>query len=641
MTPAVPFAHTKYRADIDGLRAIAVLSVIGFHAFPSAVVGGFIGVDIFFVISGFLISSIILGGLEKGNFSFLEFYARRVKRIFPALLVVLVAVYTLGWVVLFAGEFRQLGKHIVGGAGFVSNLMLWGESGYFDKAANAKPLLHLWSLGIEEQFYIFWPLLLWFASKRHLSLLPLTAVVCAVSFALNIGTVGSDVVAAFYSPLTRTWELMLGAALAYATLHKSWVLVGTGQRHLALRSLSGIVLICAGMLTITTEQAFPGWLALLPTAGAALVISAGPHGWLNRVVLSNRVLVWFGLISYPLYLWHWPVLSFLRIVMVEPPSWGLRVVAVLLAVVLAWLTYSLVEKPIRFGGQGRRKAGIVAGAMVAVLTAGLLASDGVPQPKTHDPIIARIFEDTGEWGASVYPFPYATERFYEISGDKADVTFLFGDSHVWQYAPRVAELLGKSKSGANTAVFASGGGCFPVEGYFNNPYSHLPQCIALRKAALAYIRQYKVKVVVVGGTWNYIQANAPESLDLALNELEALLNQVKKDKTVYLLLDNPTGGAYSPLGNLEGNRFTGIRVKSTTPKATEVPAATVALNNRLIAIAARLGVPVINTLDGLCTDGMCPVRTASGDFVYRDGDHLSVAYVTTGATYLDPVMFSK
>jgi peptidoglycan/LPS O-acetylase OafA/YrhL len=163
---------THYRADIDGLRAIAVLFVVGFHAFPLYVKGGFIGVDIFFVISGYLITTIIISSLERNNFSLAEFYSRRIKRIFPALILLLIACFAFGWFALLAIEFQQLGKHISGGAGFVSNFLLWDESGYFDNISATKPLLHLWSLGIEEQFYIFWPFLLLLSWKLRLNLAP-------------------------------------------------------------------------------------------------------------------------------------------------------------------------------------------------------------------------------------------------------------------------------------------------------------------------------------------------------------------------------------------------------------------------------------------------------------------------------------
>ena len=215
-------SHSKYRPDIDGLRAIAVLSVVAFHAFPSWIRGGFIGVDVFFVISGYLISTIIFENLDKGTFSFSEFYSRRIRRIFPALLLVLIACFAFGWFALLADEYKQLGKHIAAGAGFISNFILWNESGYFDNSADAKPLLHLWSLGIEEQFYIVWPLLLWFVWKRKFNLLTITIVLAVASFILNLKGVKQDMVATFYSPQPRFWELLCGSLLAWFTLYKKY-----------------------------------------------------------------------------------------------------------------------------------------------------------------------------------------------------------------------------------------------------------------------------------------------------------------------------------------------------------------------------------------------------------------------------------
>src|SRR3954471_8130651 len=188
---------TAYRADVDGLRAVAVLAVLGFHAFPAAVPGGFVGVDVFFVISGFLISGIILDGLAKGTFTFADFYRRRVRRIFPALILVLAASLGLGWCVLLPDEFTQLGKHLAAGAGFLSNLALWREAGYFDSSAALKPLLHLWSLGVEEQYYLAWPLLLFLLRGRPKATLWMIAVVGVVSFALNLFAIGSRPEATF------------------------------------------------------------------------------------------------------------------------------------------------------------------------------------------------------------------------------------------------------------------------------------------------------------------------------------------------------------------------------------------------------------------------------------------------------------
>jgi peptidoglycan/LPS O-acetylase OafA/YrhL len=381
--------HPKYRADIDGLRAVAVLSVLGFHAYPGWVRGGFIGVDIFFVISGFLISTIIFQGLTNGHFSFSDFYARRIRRIFPALATVLLFALIAGWFVLYPDEYRQLGKHVIGGAGFISNFVLWRESGYFDSAAETKPLLHLWSLGIEEQYYIVFPLLAWLAWKRRFNLLTVIVLIATLSFVLNVAYVRKDPVWTFYQPQTRIWELMIGALLALLVLDRSGYIkkVQAGIAGLLTKLIYredaqvhpdavlanakawlGVLFLTVAMWRITRDSHFPGTWALAPTLGAALLIWAGPQALLNRSVLSNPVLVWIGKISYPLYLWHWVILVYLRILASETPSLAVRTGGLVAAVVLSWLTYRFIEKPLRFGSYIRRKTiGLV--AIVAVIGA--------------------------------------------------------------------------------------------------------------------------------------------------------------------------------------------------------------------------------------------------------------------------------
>ena len=209
--------HSKYRSDIDGIRAIAILSVITFHAFPAWIKGGFVGVDVFFVISGFLISSILFKSMDEGEFSFIDFYVKRIKRIFPALILVLIACFTFGWFALLQNEYKELGKHIAGGAGFISNFVLREEAGYFDIAAELKPLLHLWSLGIEEQFYIVWPFLVFLAWKRRVNFLKITLTILTLSFAINLAIADRLTTTTFYHPITRFWELLIGGFLAYLT----------------------------------------------------------------------------------------------------------------------------------------------------------------------------------------------------------------------------------------------------------------------------------------------------------------------------------------------------------------------------------------------------------------------------------------
>lgn len=357
-------SHLKYRPDIDGLRAIAVLSVVAFHAFPSKISGGFIGVDVFFVISGFLISTIILKSLKDGSFSFYDFYTRRIKRIFPALLIVLSSTLFFGWFVLYPDELNQLAKHIFVGTIFSSNFILWSEVDYFDSAAETKPLLHLWSLGIEEQFYIVWPLLLWFCWRKRFNIIGLILFCVVISFGLNIFGAEKDLVATFYSPQTRFWELLFGAFLAWFMLEgkktnreqDSGGSLDSNEEidnhnidlYKNIISLIGLCLLFFGLFLITKKDIFPGYLALVPVVAASLIILAGPYAWINRNILSNGFLVWFGLISFPLYLWHWPIISLLNILKDGHPSIESRIIAVVISVLFAWLTVKFIEKPFRF-----------------------------------------------------------------------------------------------------------------------------------------------------------------------------------------------------------------------------------------------------------------------------------------------------
>lgn len=385
MKPASQHPNSpKYRPDIDGLRGLAVLSVIAYHAFPGRLPGGFLGVDVFFVISGYLISTIILENLDKGAFSLAEFYGRRVRRIFPALLVVLLASYGLGWLALLADEYAQLGKHIAAGGAFVSNLVLWNEVGYFDRSAETKPLLHLWSLGVEEQFYVIWPLLLWLSWRRRL-VLPVILALAAFSFFATIIWSIEDAVANFYSPLTRFWELLSGSLLAWMALRRARLrfTTGPGPVRAAMEmhrsemlanalSLAGLAMLAWAFASIAGDLHSSLKAVAVAVTGAGLTIAAGPQAWVNRLILSNRFAVWLGLISFPLYLWHWPLLSFARIVAGKTPGAALCWAVVACALVLSWLTYKLVELPVRFGPGLQRKTAICLLLMTAVCGIGLI-----------------------------------------------------------------------------------------------------------------------------------------------------------------------------------------------------------------------------------------------------------------------------
>lgn len=364
MNDSISEGHLKYRSDIDGLRAVAVIAVVIYHAFPGLFPGGYAGVDVFFVISGFLISSILYKQIREKSFSILNFYQRRALRIFPSLVTVMLSTAIIGWFTLKAEEFAQLGKHIVGGAGFISNLLLWSESGYFDAAAETKPLLHLWSLGIEEQFYFVFPLILFIAFKLGQKMLGVTIVLALVSFLVNLYYLNDGSTAIFYSPLSRFWEMMIGSILAYFLLQRSFQSQILGMSP-NVRSAIGICLLFIGFWGASKASVYPGWWALLPTLATALLISAGPDGFFNHMFLSRKIFVGIGLISYPLYLWHWPLLAIARVHYGQTPSTMVRVICVVFSFVLAWLTYRFIEQPLRFS-QYKKVTAIGLAASLAV-----------------------------------------------------------------------------------------------------------------------------------------------------------------------------------------------------------------------------------------------------------------------------------
>jgi peptidoglycan/LPS O-acetylase OafA/YrhL len=560
-------SHPKYRRDIDGLRAVAVLSVVAFHAFPDWMKGGFIGVDIFFVISGFLISTIIFENLDRGTFTFFEFYARRIKRIFPALLLVLIASFVFGWFALLADEYKQLGKHIAAGAGFVSNLVLWSEAGYFDNSAETKPLLHLWSLGIEEQFYIVWPFFLWFAWKKKFNLLTLTVILTLISFTLNLKGISENSVAIFYSPQTRFWELLSGSILAWFAIYKKNAFTSyklmindllfkifykedpeTDNKTLSsITSFVGSLLLVYGCWRITKEVSFPGKWAVIPVAGSALIILAGPKAWINHTILSNKVAVWFGLISFPLYLWHWPLLSFARIIESEVPSYNIRIAAAVLSIVLAWLTYNLVERPILLGKGEKTKVTtlVVLMAVVGFIGYSAFERDGlrfrdaektvkinrfdVPYKESCEEITGEVYRD--DW----------CNRGLKI--DDAVSYVMLGDSHSNAYSTMLKSY---SESIYNSFSFVQfGRGQCPSLLDYGPSY-----CKLITFKSYEYIKNNsKIKTVILSSYWpayyngkDFYWIKHIESKDAFIVSFEKTIKAYKDlGKNVIVFLAPPVG----------------------------------------------------------------------------------------------------
>src|SRR6187402_310557 len=372
-------AH-QYRPDVDGLRALAVLAVVAFHAAPLVLPGGFLGVDVFFVISGFLISGLVLDHLRAGKFTMSGFYLRRARRILPALLLMLFVSSLFALVILLPDELKDFAKLLIASVGFVPNLALLSETGYFDVGAHMKPLLHMWSLGVEEQFYFVWPFFLMLMARRDRPALTLGLIgaLAVLSFLAHLFIFRDSPEASFYLPFTRFWELMIGAALA--------AVPATARPFGESRKLHGAISVIGVLLMIGAivgaDDRPNAYVGIAPTLGAAMFIAAGPQALPNRTAFSWRPVVYVGLISYPLYLWHWPLLSMLRIMDIEDRAVyrTMRIAMVVLAVVLAVLTYHLVERPVRRRNDLKRIGAYLGVLLLAVGAWGavIIANDGFP-----------------------------------------------------------------------------------------------------------------------------------------------------------------------------------------------------------------------------------------------------------------------
>lgn len=668
-TPHSEFSHPKYRPDIDGLRAVAVLSVVVFHAFPGAIRGGFTGVDVFFVISGFLISTIIFENLAQGTFSFATFYARRIKRIFPALLLVLAASLAFGWFALFSQEYQQLGRHVAAGAGFVANLVLWGEAGYFDNSAETKPMLHLWSLGVEEQFYIVWPLVVWLAWRLRLRLGLIALVVAALSFALSVKGVKSDAVAAFYSPLTRFWELLFGTVLAWLVLEgkKAASPGGTGpwQRlagflagdrragHALSDALSvgGLLLLVLGFWGIRKSFSFPGAWALLPVLGATLIIAAGPQAWVNRTLLSHKLAVWFGLISFPLYLWHWPLLSFARVVQGEAPSAGVRIALVALAVALAWLTYKLVERRVRGGSRDAVKVGVLVVLAVLLGVFGYTADreQGYPLRAYNQKFVS--YKDSikvPDRAAECFEIPYAyrkPEAWYCHLGplDAPVKYFAYGDSHALSLLPALEKFAQDTRVAMK---FTGTSGCPSLVGLQSLRGQALVEkynCRALNDRVFEYVKASGIENVILINRWTYYSGSIPRPPEFnpvardpgkpidgagvtqAASRADlawAIHNTVSRYAQIgvrVIFVEDIPQQTFEPVDVLRKGRAVEAEYLRLSVKREEHEA-----NQKWVNEVIRgTGAKVINFDDILCQQQVCPL-VGDGKFWYSDDDHLSV-----------------
>jgi len=612
-------ASLRYRPDIDGLRAIAVLLVMGFHAFPGRVPGGFVGVDVFFVISGYLITALMLRDLRQGSFSLAGFYERRVRRIFPALALLLLTVLPVGALGLAPTELAQLGQHAAAGAAFVANLVLWAQSGYFAAALESKPLLHLWSLGVEEQFYLAWPvtLALLFRSTRRLGLG--VAAIAAVSFLFNLYMVGGSPDAAYFWPVTRLWELLVGGLVACG---------GETRAALppALRTAAtslGLALVVLTAFAFDGSHPFPGWRAALPVLGTALAIAAGPEGRVSRLLLANPVLVAVGLISYPLYLWHWPALSFVPLLDL---AWSahqerlLKLAALAGATLAAFLTYRYVERPIR-----RREgpstvtlcavmAGVfLAGAAVAVSGGGRGAASSTTQ-REMAAIVEQVQRQRGELyrdrrcclGEDQDEAQFAPECVDAPARRAGAGTLLWGDSHAAHLSPG---MRARGISGGLAQFTATS--CPPILGYAARGRPH---CASINRWVMGWVREHRPRTVLLAASW--------PSYD-GYQALSGTVAELKSLGVPRVLVVGPFPSFRERVLDVLAREGVGDSLPERLPSSRLERLRRADLELRSLAVAA--GAEYVSPLESLCNEQGCLVAPGGrvAEILVFDQSHLT------------------
>ena len=551
---------SHYRPDIDGLRAIAVLVVVGYHAFPAWIPGGYIGVDIFFVISGYLITDIIFRKMLAGSFTIIDFYQRRVRRIFPALILVTAVTFAIGWFYLAPRDLQSLGTNIAGGAVFIQNIILLGQVGYFDLAAARKPLLHLWSLGIEEQYYIAWPLILLAVRRFRLNAVTLTCVLIVASFWLDLAILRKNVDLAFYLPFTRAWELLIGSAMSIWLITAKdvpiavWIMntcqkvsggienvmqllvwaPGTTRGNFVREffAVGAVVAIAGAVYRFSASTPYPGTFTVAPVLAAVVLILTS--GSLVNRFLSSRPMVFVGLISYPLYLWHYPLMAYAHILWADAVPKRVMIATVIASVILAWLTYRYVERPIRYA-KSRRHAGIAAlvTGMVAVGAVGLIAdkTGGLPIRIPQD---IRGYMLTGEetsinWRRGkclLLPDQGSSEFADECSGNgKHPMLFVWGDSYSAALYAGLNHL--SDQRGYSVAEYTASS-CPPLIGFVQTERRF---CTSINDFVIQKIADLKPDVVILHSTWSY---GGPTGLDAGLKETVRQLRELKIRKIVLL-----------------------------------------------------------------------------------------------------------
>lgn len=490
----------KYRAEIDGLRSVAVVPVILFHADFALFSGGFVGVDVFFVISGYLITTLLLQDIEQGKFSLLRFYERRIRRIFPALFLVVALCFPVAWVLMLPEQYKDFSQSVAAVVLFLSNVLFWFESGYFAGASELKPLLHTWSLAVEEQYYVFFPLLLAFLWRfgRRVTVIVLVALTLASLLSTEWGWRFART-ANFYLTPFRIWELLAGSLCAIAMRDRE------PPGNTLLGSL-GLAMICVAVFLFDEATPFPSLYALLPVLGTCLCILFARRGTLPAMLLSTAPFVGIGLISYSAYLWHQPLFAFTRLASPYTPAPGTMLFLSVLSLGLAYLSWRFVEQPFRKRGvpvlsDRRNVFAMAAVAGVALMIAGSMGHVRNGFPERFDPGLDAILAIPDEWlqkRAACHfegvPKPHPVEACIVRADHPGIDVALIGDSHSLAISEQVqAELRARGL----TSYAVSYTGCIGLPGFYRVDQDASHQCARHNREMLDFIRDRGIGTVVL------------------------------------------------------------------------------------------------------------------------------------------------
>ncbi|GAB6853558.1 acyltransferase family protein [Asaia astilbis] len=613
-----------YRPDLDGLRAVAVSAVLLYHLFPDLMPGGFSGVDIFFVLSGFLITSHLNEELEQGRFSCRGFYARRLRRLVPALVFVLIGTALAGSLILLPGEFASLGLDWAAGASSLSNFLSWGEQGYFDRAAELKPLIHLWSLGVEEQFYIFWPVLLLMTHGTSLTLRRIGLMLAIPSFLLSITSALFWPESGFYCPLTRLWEFMAGGLLITLPL-----------KHRRSVGWMGIILIISGFALLRSGWFFPGFTALLPVAGTAFLIAAGPDHAFSRRVLSASPICALGRISYALYLWHWPLIAFTHIVHGTRPlrhSTGMTILVI--AFVLAVFTTCYVERPLRWNRYpGATSLGLLS-VLLLLVGSGLLTwcHHGWPGRVHHGSVGIEVAKINLAERDGIFPITSHMKVRHErgltiatIGSNLGHPVLLTGDSLLFQWAPRIDALFSQGKL-SRAVIFISGPSCSPLAGEHYKPAFAF--CSAMPEIQQKILRDLPIKKIVIGAYWLRVFGDDSAQWPALRERFTAAIKSLSGDgkRPVTILLPTPTDIRFDPAKMVQRS-YTHVTIDTGALRAG-VPLGpwrteTAEIARILKSIADQTGATTLDLTSEICGGTtVCFPLTEEGKPKFADAVHL-------------------